>query len=752
MKLKIEKNIEKTGMLLLLSVIVTFNLIIGANEKGLRVLPISILMAVIILYLIILKFKNKKEESILFKSKVDCFVLAFMLTTTLPLLFGTYASYSDTVEFIMKYFFIYSVYILARNVIKQKKQIECIIITTLISSLIPIFLHIDFLNKQFLLGFMKWLRITYIKGKYFSSTFGYPNAQAIYSCLCIFLAMHRFKVNKNKILKGLDIIYILLSLYIIYIAGAQTTMLLLGLVTFVLVIAKYKEQIKKHKKKIAIGIGILVSILAIYLAVALNTSEPLVKTNEDISEKVFNRYKQGEKYTLELEYETECFNKNRINDPLEVYITQYGRYYTKSIIAKEKLNPQMQKFKVEFTPTDDSNYMALNITNGYYGVIKINNIYLNGEKQIINYKYIPYKIGILLTKFLSEDDKSLMQRFYMYKDCLKIAKDSPIVGNGGNTWKNMSRAVEEYKVAFKESHSYFFELLISYGIVGVIAFLSLVIYFFIKIFKQCKKDTKKRNRKLLIAIGLFIVLFHSITFDFNMSFMLIQLMIYIYMAVLIYDEQKSIEKYRYFDFIILTFFIFMINLYVRASVSKYLLQDNTSKHNVTPYKKEYYFDKITDDINNNADGKRIINELTDYMKKEPYKNQTEAYKELFETICKNADNLSNEELRLYLDFGIERLKTVKFLTPMYFNTIFGRVDVIANTINCLDEYIDEENKTEDTKKIEIITNAINDLKDILYKEYEINIKNIENLENASYSKEARNSMKRKYQEIINSIK
>ena len=89
---------------------------------------------------------------------------------------------------------------------------------------------------------------------------------------------------------------------------------------------------------------------------------------------------------------------------------------------------------------------------------------------------------------------------------------------------------------------------------------------------------------------------------------------------------------------------------------------------------------------------------------------------------------------------------------MYFNTIFGRVDVIANTINCLDEYIDEENKTEDTKKIEIITNAINDLKDILYKEYEINIKNIENLENASYSKEARNSMKRKYQEIINSIK
>ena len=57
---KVNKIIGKIGMLLLLSVIVTFNVIIGTNEKGLRVLPIGILMAVIIVYLIILKFKNKK--------------------------------------------------------------------------------------------------------------------------------------------------------------------------------------------------------------------------------------------------------------------------------------------------------------------------------------------------------------------------------------------------------------------------------------------------------------------------------------------------------------------------------------------------------------------------------------------------------------------------------------------------------------------------------------------------------------------
>ena len=122
-RVKINKIIENLGELLLLCAIVTFNLIIGANEKGLRFLPISILMAIIVVYLIILKIKNK-DKSIIFKSKVDYFVLTFMLTTTLPFIFKTWESYSDTIEYIMKYFFIYSVYLLARNVIKEKKQVK----------------------------------------------------------------------------------------------------------------------------------------------------------------------------------------------------------------------------------------------------------------------------------------------------------------------------------------------------------------------------------------------------------------------------------------------------------------------------------------------------------------------------------------------------------------------------------------------------------------------------------------------------
>ena len=117
---KLEKTLKIIGLIILIATIVTFNFIIGANEKGLRIMPISIIMGLILIYLIIIKIRNRKQ-SIIFKSKVDYLVFAFMLTTTLPLIFKTYVSYSDTIEFIMKYFFIYSVYLLARNVIKDKK-------------------------------------------------------------------------------------------------------------------------------------------------------------------------------------------------------------------------------------------------------------------------------------------------------------------------------------------------------------------------------------------------------------------------------------------------------------------------------------------------------------------------------------------------------------------------------------------------------------------------------------------------------
>lgn len=299
---KIDKIINVIGLIILITIILVFNFIIGANEKGLRILPIGILMSFATIYLVVLKIKNKKD-SIFFKSKIDYLVLLFMICTTLPLIFKTYASYSDTVEFIMKYFFIYSVYILARNVIKDKKCIELIISIALVCSLIPLILGFDYNNAQMLKGFMNWLNVTYNQHQGFDSVFGYANAQAVYVAVFILLAMHKFKMHKNKVLKILDIIYILLATYVIFITESRAVIILLGITLLGLFVAKFRKPIVKHRKKIIVGIGIIAFILGTCLIILLNISKP-VESTEDVDEKIRYNFKKNQMYTLGLNMTT----------------------------------------------------------------------------------------------------------------------------------------------------------------------------------------------------------------------------------------------------------------------------------------------------------------------------------------------------------------------------------------------------------------------------------------------------------------
>ena len=755
---KMNKIIDKLGMVLLIATMLVFNLVIGANEKGLRVVPISIIMPIIVLYLIVFKIKNK-GQSIFFKSKVDYFVLIFMLTTILPLIFGTCASYSDTVEFIMKYFFIYSVYILARNVIKEKKQIEIVIITTLIGSLFSVILLFDYNNTQFLKGFIKWANLAYDPNISFTGTFGYANAQAIYMALCIFLAMHRFKVNKNKLLKVLDIIYIIFALYIIWIAESRAVLSLVGIICFILFVVKFRKQIVKHKIKVLIGVFALIIITIMLLSMALKVSKTVSVKDKDMDQLIRYSFKQNQKYTLELELET-IYNgdvEEYKDSSFIIKVYDIGKYFVNEKLFSETFGEFNGKYKIEFTPTKDTNCIKIKILNKYKGTIKLDKCYIDGKEHIINYKYLPDGLAAVLLGYKVRG-KSIPQRLYMYNDCLKMVKDSLIIGHGGNTWKDMSLAYAEYKGSLKESHSYFFEILISYGIVGVIAYLTLIIYFFIKIFKQCKNDKEKRKEKLLIVVGLMLLILHSMI-DFNMSFMLIQLVVYVCIAMLIYDEQEleisRIKKYNIFDFSIMIFLVFISSLYIRSNISKYLLKNNIEKYNVTPYNKTYYNNMIKDDIKNNKNYIEILNEFQDYMKKEPYYSQNENYERYFKLIYQNINNLTESELQKYLEFGIERIKTVKEKSPMYINSVIQRATVLKNIIQNFEKYISQQERIGEniinTKK-DILNNAITELKNIVNSEYDTNISNIDNEEISDYDENTRKDLKKKYQNIVESIR
>ena len=128
-----KKNIiDKIGFFVIIVTIIMLNMFIGSNIKE----PIWIIQAIVsaftAIYLIIKKIQ--KTKNIIIKRKIDIAVLVFMISTTIPLIFNTYVSLEGTINFILKYWSIYGLYILVNNiVIGDNKKIN-IVVNTLIFS------------------------------------------------------------------------------------------------------------------------------------------------------------------------------------------------------------------------------------------------------------------------------------------------------------------------------------------------------------------------------------------------------------------------------------------------------------------------------------------------------------------------------------------------------------------------------------------------------------------------------------------
>lgn len=127
--MKNRKIIDKIGFITILLTIVLLNVCIGSNIMN-PIWIIQILVSVITLLFIIIK-KIQKGKNIILKGKIDIAVLIFMISTAIPYIARTYASLEGTINFILKYWTIYSFYILVRNTIKETKDI-IIVIKTLI--------------------------------------------------------------------------------------------------------------------------------------------------------------------------------------------------------------------------------------------------------------------------------------------------------------------------------------------------------------------------------------------------------------------------------------------------------------------------------------------------------------------------------------------------------------------------------------------------------------------------------------------
>ncbi len=746
-----KKILDIFGMLIISITISVWSLIVGANEKGLRPIPMSILLGVAVFYLILRKILLKQK--IVIKNNIDILVIAFICSTTLPLIFRTYSTLQGTVEFILKYCYVYSMYLVVRNTVDNKFKVNIIINVTLVSSLIIAILGIDIQNSNKLYWILDYFNLKYTLDEKLVSSFGYGNSVAIYFAFCIFLAISQIRNHKKIFIKILYIPYIILSLYVIFLTVCRAVYILLASAIIIYFILCFFKTLKckflklKNKKIfcifIGIGISILVLICIFALFIGLKVSKPYTFYEAYFIKFLNYKFEPNKEYKLEIEVDIENISGNPESD-LRISILEMNEYFNRYTLSTNIMNLNDKKITLTVEPTEDVYQIGLSIFNRYREKVVIKKCYINGKECPLNYKYLPYKVGDTLARLFGKD-RSLTERMMLWKDCLKIAKESPIIGKGGDTWKMMSQSVQEYPYAMKETHSYFFELLISYGIIGTALFIILVVVFNIKVVKEFfrnQKDEEKRENafyKLAIFLGLDLIIIHSLCFDFNLSFLILLQTVFIYLAIPMYDEEEKISKFKIIDYFTIILLIIAFVVLALTNISRYYLKTSKLKKDLGFYIPSWSYEYINLCAKNDVDIKHILSETKKLMINQPYFRQGGMYELYWDLLLENLDKLTEAEIAEYVGFINERYKFVNFYSPMYIDTILPRVKVMKNAYRKLN--------SRNYKNKELLS-QIKELEQIMQDEYEVNKVNIKNTKRNGHTEEYAEAILENYEELL----
>jgi tetratricopeptide (TPR) repeat protein len=190
---------------------------------------------------------------------------------------------------------------------------------------------------------------------------------------------------------------------------------------------------------------------------------------------------------------------------------------------KESLDGQVKEFT--FTTRPDTKSLSIGFSNYFPGTAAAySNVqfYESGDKStaqkiILVYKYIPQAISRRISS-INTGDTSVSGRLSFYRDALKIIKSHPIFGTGGGGWKSIYFAYQSYRYFTTEVHSFFLQLWVETGTIGLLVLISLWALALISGFKVMRSDAHSEIKGLAwgAMAGALALGGHS-AMDFNLS-------------------------------------------------------------------------------------------------------------------------------------------------------------------------------------------------------------------------------------------
>lgn len=658
MKIKSKQIINVAIDVLFIVTILLSNLFVGTPIRN-NIRIVHLFINILALIYVIKDIKNRKHWKL---NSIDICVIIIALSTFIPLLSNSYLRLRDTIEYIYRYMSVINIYFITSKYIENKPfKINIITNTIIIISVITIIFGIDMMTQNVFQKIYSFLKVVIIYDETTTrmlSLFKYPNVFCIFLCSTLFFTLGSFLQEKRKYLKSIFGCCITMQLFAIIMTYSRLGWLLL----FIMILI-YSMVLKEHRKEILkttllcgaftfiyflafnffrsrgqtvllwlslfililiqFGIGIwfnkfkfnrkIIIILAISLLMILGIifcimPSNLTLFNKENASRYYRRQNievdpnQTYKLTVDLTSKANTIDNFKISikelDSKEKEITRHSIEFGSYSGTKEinfTTNEQTTTVVVTFGAKEANKETKL----------EIKNVFLNDREIKVYYKFIPIELINRIEK-IKFDTASVSTRFSYIKCSIDLIKDNWIFGLGGYAWNNIDKDLELESVG---EHCYPLQLFMQNGIIAFLAYLILITVLLIKIFKFIHH---KCDNLIITSLcfSLFIIILHSF-FDFDMYFMSVLLITYMYISILntYIKNSENYEKNNHINFGVLKYlYIIILLIFLRGNVGEIIANNiNTDniddyskkaetidlKINLCPYNYSYYYDKVT---------------------------------------------------------------------------------------------------------------------------------------------------------------
>ena len=582
------KKVKKFDFFVILICFILFgySIYVGSPvQNNTNIINLFVLI-VFLVYMAYILVKNRKYKII--KRKIDIFIIILVFSSFISLIFQNYANLEATIEYIIKYTTILSLYLMVRDSILKDNKYTGYILNTLIISSVGIFiLGLDDLTFKFFKSFIKITNNVEISNKdnRFLGIFGYANTTAILMLVISIISSNRYLTtsSKTKNLYSLIIFINILAIILSYSRAVWIITLIAYLIFFCII-----KETKINFLELIVRIGILSAISSLFIIKFMNRKEFLYvwlilvaflaiaffsnMFSEKILKKVKVRYciiafacavlivivlwnvalKITEPLVLfnniNIKEEPTCDITNVMPDTeykFEFNISAKAEYkidelYTIEVCERNKYDDILIKHEIkfgnfegikdiDFTTTPYTHKILLRFKSKHRvaqrGLV-INSLKINNKEKPLKYKFLPSKI-VDKVQDINLKTISVTERFSYMKNACKLIKKYGLLGIGADGWKDRQSEVQEYYNYANEVHSYILEVFCEFGIVGFVALIGIMII----IFKELLLKSKNDVNKLYILFAIIVLLIHSFM-DFELSFMYILVVLFCLIATI----------------------------------------------------------------------------------------------------------------------------------------------------------------------------------------------------------------------------